>query len=283
MPEDGIIKSVSMYHTSGTGERVILAVYDGEGSPQKRIAITCETPVSNCTGWHWQGINLVSPVFVEGGTTIWLAWVYENIEGSNTGIRYQSGTPGRYQSGETWLGGMPDPFGPGTQADNIYSIYATYTPTSTVGYSEVFTEISDSDSRCAQPFTMPEDGTIRSVSMYHAAGNGLDHMILAVYDGEGSPQNRIGITDETLVDEVEDWQTIDLESPVFVQGGTTIWLAWVYESIEETTTVIRYQSGTPGRYQSSGTWSSIPKMPDPFGSGAAADYIYSIYATYTVD
>jgi hypothetical protein len=119
--------------------------------------------------------------------------------------------------------------------------------------------------------------------MYHAAGNGRDHMILAVYDDEGSQQNRIGITAETLVAEIEDWQTIDLISPVPVTCGQTIWLAWVYEGIEETTTLIRYQSGTPGRYQSSGTWNRNPRMPDPFESGTQANFIYSIYATYTVD
>ncbi len=51
-----------------------------------------------------------------------LAWVYQ----SNPGIRYQTGSPGRYQSTQTWSGGMPDPFGSGSQSSYLYSIYATY-------------------------------------------------------------------------------------------------------------------------------------------------------------
>jgi hypothetical protein len=98
---------------------------------------------------------------------------------------------------------------------------------------------------------MPKDGTIVSVTMYHAAdpNNVDDSMILAVYDGEDYPQNRLGVTAETRVDDSVGWQTIDLTSPVSVTGGTRIWLAWVYEAIEETTIGIRYQDGSPGRYQ----------------------------------
>jgi hypothetical protein len=119
MPENGTITSVTMYHTGGSGS-MILAVYDGEGTPQNRLAVTATTAVSGTTGW--QTINLTSPVAVTGGQTVWLAWVYE----SNPGIRYQTGSPGRYQSTQTWSGGMPDPFGSGSQSSYLYSIYATY-------------------------------------------------------------------------------------------------------------------------------------------------------------
>ncbi|MHC4499003.1 MAG: CotH kinase family protein, partial [Planctomycetota bacterium] len=64
----------------------------------------------------------ISPVFVAGGTKIWLAWVYEN----NVDIHYEPGTPGRADSGIGWAGGMPDPFGASTTSSTIYSIYATY-------------------------------------------------------------------------------------------------------------------------------------------------------------
>jgi len=108
-----------MYHTGGSGG-LILAVYDGEGTPQSRLAVTPTTTVSSSTGW--QTINLTNSVAVSAGETIWLAWVYQ----SNPGIRYQTGSPGRYQSYQTWSGGMPDPFGSGSQTSYIYSIYATY-------------------------------------------------------------------------------------------------------------------------------------------------------------
>jgi hypothetical protein len=121
MPEDGEITSVTMYHTGGSGS-MILGVYDGEGTPQNRLAVTATTAVSSSTGW--QTINLTGSAFVASGSTVWLAWVYE----SNPGNRYQTGSPGRYQSGQTWSGGMPDPFGSGSQENYLYSIHATYTP-----------------------------------------------------------------------------------------------------------------------------------------------------------
>jgi lysyl endopeptidase len=273
MPENGYINSVTMYHTGGSGS-VIYGVYDGEGTPQNRIGVTASTTVSSSTGW--QTINLTSPAYVAGGSTVWLAWVYQ----SNPGIRYQTGSPGRYQSSQTWSGGMPDPFGSGSLTNYIYSIYATYTPAGgptykNVGYTTVFGSTSTANNRRAQPFTMPEDGTIQSVTMYHTGGSGS--MILAVYDGASLPQNRLAVTATTALSGTTGWQTINLTSPVSVQGGTTIWLAWVYESSPG----VRYQTGTPGRAQSTATWSG--GMPDPFGSSTTTSYLYSIYATYIVD
>jgi hypothetical protein len=269
MPEDGDIFSVTMYHTGGSGN-MILGVYDGEGTPQNLLAATAITAVSGSTGW--QTINLTSSAYVAGGTTVWLAWVYE----SNPGIYYQTGSPGRAHSSDTWSGGMPDPFGSSTQADYLYSIYATYTPAGgpvykNVGNTTIFGSTSTSGYRRAMPFTMPENGTIESVTMYHTGGSGS--MILAVYDGASTPQNRLAVTATTTVSGTTGWQTINLTSPVSVTGGSTIWLAWVYESNPG----IRYQTGSPGRYQSTQTW---PGMPDPFGSGSQSSYLYSIYATY---
>jgi hypothetical protein len=122
------------------------------------------------------------------------------------------------------------------------------------------------------PFTMPEDGTIESVTMYHTGGSGS--MILGVYDGEGTPQNRIGVTPTTAVSGSTGLQSINLTSPVAVTGGTTVLLAWVYESNPG----IAYQTGTPGRADAGVDWSG--GMPDPFGSSTTANYLYSIYATY---
>jgi PKD repeat protein len=273
MPENGTISSVTMYHTGGSGD-MILAVYEGAGSPQARLGITPETAVSGSTGW--QTIDLTSSVYVPGGTTIWLCWVYE----TNPGIYYQAGTPGRVDAGEAWTGNMPDPFGTSTQADYIYSIYADYTPgggpaQSNVGYTNLFTSSTTSANRRAMPFTMPENGTIRSVTMYHTGGSG--NMILAVYDGTSAPQNRIAVTATTAVSADNGWQTIHLATPVSVQGGTTVWLAWVYESNPG----ISYDSGTPGRVDAGIAWSG--GMPDPFGSSTQADFLYSIFASYTID
>ena len=343
MPENGEITSVTMYHNGGSGG-LILGVYDGEGTPQNRLGVTPATAINSSAGW--QTVTLTGPAYAASGTTVWLAWVYE----SNPGIRYQSGSPGRYQSSQTWSGGMADPFGSGSQANYLYSIYATYTPgappqytlttnvvgsgtvtldppggtydantvvtltavpdpgwqfdgwsgdlsgsdnpatiimnanksvtatftevgtTGTVGITEVYSSTSGSDNRRAMPFNMPEDGTITSVTMYHTGGSG--DMILGVYDGEGTPQNRLGVTPTTAVSSSTGWQTVNLTGSTFVSGGSTVWLAWVYQDNPG----IRYQSGSPGRFQSNQTWSG--GMPDPFGSGSQANYLYSIYATY---
>ncbi len=145
-------------------------------------------------------------------------------------------------------------------------------PPPAVGFNEIFPSTSYSIYRRAMPFTMPQTGTISSVTMYHEAGSGS--MILGVYDGEGMPANRLGVTPSTPVDFAADWQTIDLTNAVFVQGGTTIWLAWVYENNPG----VAYKAGTPGRVESPETWAG--GMPDPFGTGTQVDYIYSIFAYY---
>jgi PKD repeat protein len=343
MPENGEICSVTMYHNGGSGS-MIMGVYDGESLPANRLGVTASTAVSGSTGW--QTIDLTSPAFVASGAKIWLAWVYQ----SNPGMYYETGSPGRAHSSQTWSGGMPDPFGSSTTASYIYSIYANYTPsappqytlttnvvgngsvalnppggiydagtvvtltatpdsgwlfsswsgdlsgstnpttitmnsnknvtatfieegtTGNVGNETAFGSTSVSGNRRAMPFTMPEDGTITSVTMYHTGGSGS--MILGVYDGASTPQNRLGVTATTALSGSTGWQTINLTGSAFVSGGATVWLAWVYESNPG----IRYQTGSPGRYQSTATWSG--GMPDPFGSGSQTTYIYSIYATY---
>jgi len=122
MSENGTIQSISIYHEGGTGN-VLLSVYnDSGGLPGSRLGVTDSTAINGSAGW--QTVDLLSPMDVSAGQTIWLAWVFE----SNPGIRWQSGSPGRANSDQTWSGGMPATFGSSTQADYIYSIFATYTP-----------------------------------------------------------------------------------------------------------------------------------------------------------
>jgi len=90
--------------------------------PGSRLGVTDSTAINGSAGW--QTVDLLSPVGVSAGQTIWLAWVFE----SNPGIRWDYGSPGRASSSQTWSGGMPVTFGSSTQADYIYSIFATYTP-----------------------------------------------------------------------------------------------------------------------------------------------------------
>jgi hypothetical protein len=147
--------------------------------------------------------------------------------------------------------------------------------TGIVGHNTVFSLSTTTANRRAMPFTMPENGEICSVTMYHTGGSGS--MILGVYDGESLPTNRLGVTPTTAVSGSTGWQTINLTSPAFVASGAQVWLAWVYESNPG----MYYESGSPGRASTTDTWSG--GMPDPFGSSTQASYLYSIYATYDPD
>ena len=142
----------------------------------------------------------------------------------------------------------------------------------TVGNTTIFGSNTTTANRRAMPYTMPEDGTITSITMHHQAGSG--DMLLAVYGGQGSPGSLLAVTPITPVSGSTDWQTIDLASSVDVSAGDTIWLAWVYESNPG----ISYQTGTPGRVDAGTTWTS--GMPSTYGSSSQANFIYSIYANY---
>jgi hypothetical protein len=154
-----------------------------------------------------------------------------------------------------------------------YDVYIMY---GIVGNTKVFGSTSTSPNRRAMPFTMPENGFIESVTMYHTGGSGS--MILGVYEGASLPAYRLGITATTAVSATKGWQTIDLTSRAYVSGGSTVWLAWVYENNPG----IRYQTGPPPGRAEPDEYKTWPGgMPDPFGPSSLADYLYSIYATYT--
>ena len=266
MPESGTIQSISIYHEGGSGD-VLLGVYAGDSAPGTRIGITAATAINSSAGW--QTVNLIEPVYVEGGQNLWLAWVFEN----NPGIRFDSGSPGRADSGQGWAGGMPQTFGASTTANYIYSVYATYTVTKGIGNATVFSSVTTSASRRAMPYTMPESGTIQSISIYHEGGSG--DVLLGVYTGDSAPNTRIGVTPATAINGIAGWQTVNLIEPVYVEGGQNLWLAWVFENNPG----IRFDSGSPGRADSGQGWAG--GMPDTFGSSVTANYVYSIYATYT--
>ncbi len=284
MPEDGTITSIAMFHEAGQGD-MRLAVYSGSGTnPNNRIAVTDVTTVSSQTGW--QTIQLQQPVQISANETLFLAWVYEN----NPGIRYRQGSPGRIDAGSGWSSGMPSSWGStANQSSWIYNIYANYTPssgsnnnggsstTTRVGYENLGDLVSAAASnRRAMPIDMPSDGQITSISMYHEGGS--NDMTLAVYDGSGTtPQNRLGITPITPVNNSAGWQTIDLEQPVSVSTNQRLFLAWVYEDSVE----VRYYSGTPGRINSNQGWSD-GIMPSFWqGSTSQSNWVYNIYANYT--
>jgi hypothetical protein len=271
MSEDGSIKSISIYHQGGTGNAILAVYANANGAPGARLGVTNSTLVNSAEGW--QTISLQSPVAVSAGQTIWLAWVFQN----DPGMRWTPGTPGRAISTGTWSGGMPTSFGASGSYNGNYSIYANYSPKiadKTIGNTAVFSNLSTVANRRAVPYVMSEAGSIKSISIYHQGGTG--NAILAVYANAGGvPGARLGVTNSTLVNSTQGWQTISLQSPVAVSAGQTIWLAWVFQNDPG----MRWTPGTPGRAISTGTWSG--GMPTSFGASSSYNGNYSIYANYS--
>ncbi|MDD2305504.1 MAG: T9SS type A sorting domain-containing protein [Prolixibacteraceae bacterium] len=270
--ENGEINSISIYHSGGTGN-VLLGVYSDEaGLPLSRLGVTESTIINSTEGW--QTVSLSSPVPVTAGQTIWLSFVFQNL----TGVRYTTGTSGRALSTATWSAGMPTAFGTSTYADYNYSIYCNYNSgeklnTKSLGNTEVYNSISTAPNRRAIPVTFSENGEINSISIYHGGGTG--NVLLGVYSDEaGLPLSRLGVTESTIINSTEGWQTVSLSSPVPVTAGQTIWLSFVFQNL----TGVRYTTGTSGRALSTATWSA--GMPTAFGTSTYADYNYSIYCNY---
>jgi len=150
MAEAGQLQSISIYHSSGSGQ-MLLAVYaDSAGKPGSRLGVTSAATVSSTQGW--QTIVLQSPVSVSAGQKLWLAWVFQN----STGLRYagSGGTPSRADSGTTWTGGMPTTFGISTLTNYIYSIYATYTTAASTTASYAAAEVASDGPLTETPNTM---------------------------------------------------------------------------------------------------------------------------------
>ena len=180
-----------------------------------------------------------------------------------------------------WSGALTGTTNPATLVMNANkSVTANFTATGggitkTVGNTTVFSGITTTANRRAVPYTMSEAGQLQSVSIYHQGGTG--QMILAVYaDSAGKPGTRLGVTSATTVNSTEGWQTVALQSPVSVSSGQKIWLAWVFQNSHRE---FRATAGTPGRADSTATWSG--GMPTTFGTSTVGNYIYSIYATYS--
>ena len=152
--ENGEIKSISIYHNGGTGN-FLLGVYSDQGGfPSSRLGITASTLVNSNAGW--QTVQLSSPVQVISGQTVWLSWVFQNTPG----IRYTSGTPGRAASSYTWANGMPATFGISTIASNKYSIYCTYTVSTTLKDANIFDINNNSSELTFENVNSKEDNSL---------------------------------------------------------------------------------------------------------------------------
>jgi hypothetical protein len=177
---------------------------------------------------------------------------------------------------------MPSTFGSSTFGYSRFSIYCSYTtesspPVTTVdlGDTDVYGITSATLNRRAMAVTFIEDGDIQSISIYHNGGTG--NVLMGVYsDNSGSPGSLLGVTPSTPVNGSEGWQKVSLSSPVSVNSGETVWLAWVFSTYVKTR-----RTGASGFQYSSGTWSE--GMPSTFGSSTFGYSRFSIYCTYVPD
>ena len=104
---------------------MVLGVYsDDNGVPDANLAVTDTTAIDANPGW--QTVQLTSPVDVNEGDTIWLAWVFE----TNPGTHYRAVYPtARYAPGQRFEDGMPTDFGTSSSGYGMkFSIHAVYTP-----------------------------------------------------------------------------------------------------------------------------------------------------------
>ncbi|WP_299443644.1 fibronectin type III domain-containing protein [uncultured Aquimarina sp.] len=155
-------------------------------------------------------------------------------------------------------------------------------PLSTVGITTVGDRTIANTNRRAMPYTMTENGVLQSIAVHITAGGG--DMQLGVYsDNNGVPGPKLGQTAETTANSSAGWQTIALESPVVVNNGQKIWLAWIFSGGGTSISYIVGGGLENGRYSASGTSWSVggDNMPTNIGNGSQGDWSYSIYANYS--
>jgi uncharacterized repeat protein (TIGR02543 family) len=256
-----------------TGVGCILGSASSPSLPQPPASITY--PASSSTGKYpvsWPASTGATSYELErsanGGST-W-AGIY-----SGAALSYAETVPnGTYRYRVRATNSAGSSFWRTSATNCVVSIPSPPPAGTTVGTTTVLAQVTTAANRRAAPYTMPEAGQLQSVSIYHQGGSG--QMILAVYgDSSGRPGTRLGVTGATTVNSSQGWQTVALQNPVSVTASQRIWLAWVFQ----TNPGIRFATGTPGRAESSATWSD--GMPATFGSSNVANYIYSIYATYS--
>jgi hypothetical protein len=144
-----------------------------------------------------------------------------------------------------------------------------------IGNMDVYPKVTIHDKRCAEPFVMPVDGTIQTISIYHEAGGG--EMLLGIYLGDAAPDVRVGITPRTPVSAYAGWQTVALTDPLWIPEGTQIWLTWIFDENPG----VRYETAPGGAVESDRAWNA--GMPSIFGGSWQMDQIHSVYATYIAD
>lgn len=128
----------------------------------------------------------------------------------------------------------------------------------------------------ASQFTMPEDGILTDVSIYHVGTGNTGNLLVGVYNDNGSnaPGNLVA-TSALVSDTNTGWNDIALVNSIEVTAGTKLWLAVVGENLQ-----ITFNSGTGlrARYATDGFHDALPAS---FGTSASvAAFDYAIKANY---
>jgi hypothetical protein len=151
-----------------------------------------------------------------------------------------------------------------------------------IGNQNVGSSSSSTAKRSGQRFAVTENGTINSVTIYHA-GTG-SQVIVAVYaDNAGAPGALISRSSIQAASTTAGWQTVPLDGSAPISEGAYVWLAWFFQNAPGT----KYVSGSGCRYNSSYSWpagaTAEVLMPSSFGTTSSLSRLYSVYATYTPD
>lgn len=153
-----------------------------------------------------------------------------------------------------------------------------------VGNITLYTITNTSISRQAHQFTMPQNGQITSISMYHNAASSSYKTQFGIYaNGTNNlPGSKLAATAKTAMQTTAGWQTINLVTPIAVMSGSKIWITWMYQNTNgaRRTGVV---SGSLGYVTGSGTWSTTAdNMPATFGSvTTTTGKNFSVYATFS--
>ncbi|MFC1609750.1 DUF1566 domain-containing protein [Myxococcota bacterium] len=147
---------------------------------------------------------------------------------------------------------------------------------SAVGLTAIGSEPWSQSVRMVEHVTIPEAGTIQSITVYHDAGSG--GIQLAIYSIDGSDNVSTRLTDVVsgTVSGTPEWQTFNLVSPLYVAAGQKIGLAYV----PEYPLSVRYNNSGGRNQESPETWPG--GLPMSWGAiSATYSSQSSIYATLT--
>jgi PKD repeat protein len=274
-------QTVSHTYTNGNTRTVTLTVTDNSGATgtlsQNVTPVVVNAPpvaqfTTTPTGVYGIDFNATGSSDPDGTIVGW-AWNFGDGttgNGQTVSHTYANGNTRTVTLTVTDNGGAT-----ATATQQVTPLDMTGGQTVQVGYTTVFPGTSTGPSRRAEQITIPNAGTMMSLSIYHMGGSG--GLLLAVYsDNANTPGTRLGVTQAVTVNSTQGWQEVALASPVPVVTGQKVWLAW----LTELAVGLRHSTAALGRIDSRQGWSG--GMPVNFGTGTSTSAVYSLYANVVV-